>query len=331
MDNLLQFQTGLLSHSVPLDQTKKTLKIPEDAEKLPFGVVKALQGLRDANPSLKRKLNHGIIADQISDMSLIYWNRIQEIVIMKVESESINMDTLNLGGLMVRIIDCVPFFQCLQEHGISLQTINFGGTDIPAKNLFRGLQHIQSSSQPFQAIYLGGCGIASRKGVQDLLHVLQLPVCRNISTLDLRYNDLDGDDMKILEPVLSSGEKLTILHLEGNELKCEGAKAVSSILVNTKSLKELYLGANGISAKGAKFLAEGLRNNSSVEKLYVEGNSIGEEGAGAFHEALLNQTERKCKVLQHLYVENNGIGKETAMKLGRALNPDNIIDGSLFD
>eukprot|EP00978_Attheya_sp_CCMP212_P005787 scaffold12907_cov47-Attheya_sp.AAC.1 len=288
----VEHQTGLI---LSKDEKSDPLTIPSNSKNLPPEIVKALQSLRDANPSLQRMLNHGIATDDTQDKSLAYWNRIQDIVIVENadKMESLNIKGLNLGGLMVRIVECVPFFQCLQNHDISFQMINFGGTDIPTKNLLQGLQRIQSSSpSPFLgSLYLGGCGIGSRKGVQDLLHVLQLPLCSNITTLDLRYNDLSGEDMSILEPILSSSESMIeILHLEGNMLKCNGAKAIASILANTNSLKELYLGGNGI-----------------------------------------DQTERKCMVLKHLYVENNGMGKDSAMKLGQALNSENLMSGSLFD
>lgn len=326
----MEYQTGLISpSSSSTPQEKKS--IPLDGKSLPPQIVKALQNLRDANPSLERNLNHGIAIDPEADKYLAYWNRSQEIV--SVDGEVLK--GIHLGGLMVRIVDCVPFFQCLNDENITPQIINFGGTDVCAKNLLRGLQNIQTTSNEssfLKEIYLGGCGIASRKGVQDLLQVLQLPLCSNIIKLDLRYNDLSGDDMATLEPILSEDQgNIEIIHLEGNMLKCDGAKAIGSILANTKSLKEVYLGVNSIGADGAKHLAEGLRSNCTVEKLYLDGNFIGDDGADALREVLRDQTERKCKVLKHLYVENNGMGKEASMKLGRALNPENLIDGSLFD
>jgi hypothetical protein len=328
MDQFMEHRTGLIFPS-SAPQEKKS--IPLNGKTLSPQIVKALQSLRDANPSLERKLNHGIVIDPKADEHLAYWNRTQEIV--SVEGEVLK--GIHLGGLMVRIVDCVPFFQCLNDENMIPQSINFGGTDVSTKNLLQGLQKIQTTSNEssfLKELYLGGCGIASRKGVQDLLQVLQLPLCSNITKLDLRYNDLSGDDMATLEPILSvDHSKIEIIHLEGNTLKCNGAKAIGSIFANTKSLKEMYLGANSIGVDGAKHLAEGLRNNLTVEKLYLDGNFIGNDGADAFREVLLDQTGRKCKVLKHLYVENNGMDKDAAMKLGRALNPENLIDGSLFD
>eukprot|EP00567_Pseudictyota_dubia_P004861 CAMPEP_0197451288 /NCGR_PEP_ID=MMETSP1175-20131217/28337_1 /TAXON_ID=1003142 /ORGANISM="Triceratium dubium, Strain CCMP147" /LENGTH=343 /DNA_ID=CAMNT_0042983945 /DNA_START=25 /DNA_END=1056 /DNA_ORIENTATION=+ len=334
-----EHESGLILHT--LDESKDDSVVqssPPDTRILSPHLVESLKALRDANPSLLRKLNHGVTVDATPDESIGYWNRIQDVVILSEaenKEESRSLKGLNVGGLMVRIVDCVPFFLSLQEYDISLQMINFGGTDISTTNLLQGMKKIQMSSQTIstlEELYLGGCGIASRKGVQDLLEVLQLPLCSRIKKLDLRYNDMSGLDIKTLEPVLLSEEsKIEILHLEGNMLRCDGAKSIASMLAKTKSLKEIYLGANGIGVEGATFLAEGLKNNASLEKLYLEGNSIGSEGADAFRVVLLDQTERKCKFLKHLYVDNNGMGKDAAMKLGRALNSENLIPGSLFD
>lgn len=80
---------------------------------------------------------------------------------------------------------------------------------------------------------------------------------------------------------------------------------------------------------GIKSLAEdGLRYNTTLKKLYLEGNSIGDEGAFALRDVL---SSRQVKVLEHLYVDNNGLGKEAAMSLGRAVNSEAMIEGSLLD
>lgn len=330
----MEYQTGLIFPTPPSNDVEVLKIIPSDSRTLSPRIVEALQALRESNPSFKRKLDHGIVIDPESDDKLAYWNRMQDVLIVdnsdssSESEEAVKITGLNLGGIMVRIIDCVPFFQCLHDHQISIQMVNFGGTDIPMNNLLTGLQKLTC---PIDALFLGGCGIASMKGVDDLARILELPMCLGVTKLDLRYNDLSGEAMTKLMPTLSSNDsKLDILHLEGNSLKHDGSKAIGTILSKTKSLRELYLGGNSISADGAKSLAEGLGQNLSVQKLYLEGNAIGDEGADAFRKVLIDQTENKSKVLKHLYVENNGMGKEAAMKLGRALNSENLVEGSLF-
>jgi len=331
----VEHQTGLILE-LPTNTNAHANDAPvitQNTLTLPHEIVKALRALRDSNPSLQRKLNHsnhGTLTNATTnaatndDECIEYWNRYQNIVVMEDDSWT----GLNLGGLMLRIIDFVPFMKSLDEDGIALAMINLGGTDVPMKNLLQSIMQESSSTlASLTSLYLGGCGIASRKGVDDLIQVLE--ACPNVNTLDLRYNDFTGDDMMKLEPVLSSSN-VQILHLEGNMMKCNGAAAVGKLLSHTKSLKELYLGGNGIAANGAKDLANGLDTNASVKKLYLEGNFIGDEGADSLRMVVLDQTERNCKVLKHLYVENNGIGQDAATLLGRAVNSAGLIDGSLF-
>ena len=295
-------------------------------------VIKALRSLRDSNPSLQRKLNHGIDdSSSSSDESLGYWNRYQEMVMLSPDDNEFT--GINLGGLMVRLVNCVPFFQDVEDEKLtSLTTINFGGTDVGMDNLLEGVTLLSKDTKSsVNELYLGGCGIGCRRGSQHLKEVLKL-LSTNLKTLDLRYNDLEGKDLVDLEPALSYASNLKILHLEGNYSKCEGAAAIGKVLSATKSnLKELYLGDNQIGSVGAKSLAAGLRNNTTLDKLYLEGNSIGDEGAIALRDVLLDQSSRQCKVLEHLYVDNNGLGKEAATTLGRAVNSETMIEGSLLE
>jgi Leucine-rich repeat (LRR) protein len=333
MHHQVEHQTGLII--LPNDDTKG----------LAPAVVKALRGLRDNNPSLHRKLNLDILdsssndsstASSPVDESLSYWNRYQELVIVSADdSSNYEFVGVNFGGLMVRLVNVVPFFQIVEEEKFScLQTLNFGGTDIGMENLLQGIQLLSDiTKSSIQGLYLGGCGIGCRKGANHLSKLLRL--LPNLKTLDLRYNDLVGGNLVDLESVLSSYalSQLKILHLEGNMIKCEGAAAIGRILASTNSnLQELYLGANQIGSEGIRSLAEvGLRKNTNLNKLYLEGNCIGDVGAIALRDVLLDQLNRQCKVLEQLYVDNNGLGKEAATSLGRAVHSDTMIDGSLFD
>jgi len=323
-EHQLEYQTGLIS---PKSTNKSETVVPDDSVLSP-SILNVLRKLRDHNPSLQRKLSHGIAStDDVHDQSLSYWNRYQQIVMMKEDA----LIGINLGGLMVRIVDVIPFLQALEAENIALHTINFGGTDVGMDNLYQGMKDLPPAAlASWKKLYLGSCGVGSRRGTDDLTNVLKF--CSNVETLDLRYNDLQGRDMEQLSQILSLDEcKVSILHLEGNMMKCTGATAVGGILAKSTSLKELYLGSNGISAEGAKALATGLNDNACVEKLYLEENFIGDEGANAFSEVLLGQRERQCKVLEKLYFDNNGMNKDAATKLGRALDSEGLIDGSLFD
>ena len=323
-EHQLEHQTGMLS---PKSTKKSEEEVSNDSVLSP-SVLKVLRKLRDHNPSLQRKLSHGIATnDDHPDQVLSYWNIYQQMVMMEEDK----LIGINLGGLMVRIVDVIPFLRALEDENIALRTINFGGTDVGMDNLYQGMKDLPPSVlASWKKLYLGSCGVGCRKGTDDLSNVLKF--CSNVETLDLRYNDLHGQDMERLSLVLSLDEcKVSILHLEGNILKCAGATAVGGMLSKTTNLKELYLGSNGIGVEGAKNLASGLNDNASVEKLYLEENFIGDEGANAFREVLLGQRERQCKVLEKLYFDNNGMNEDAATKLGRALNSEGLIDGTLFD
>jgi hypothetical protein len=336
---MIEHQTGQIiffpddTTAAPTNSNNVVIVEAETTPSLQPSVIKALRSLRDNNPSLQRKLNHGINIDSSSamDESLSYWNRYQEMVILSPDSNEFL--GVNLGGLMVRLVNCVPFFQVIEDEKLkSLTTVNFGGTDVGMDNLLEGMELLSEDTKAtIHGLYLGGCGIGCRNGTHQLKQVLEF-LSKNIQNLDIRYNDLGGKDFEDIEKALSSASNLKILHLEGNVGKCQGAAAIGKVLAASNSnLKELYLGANKIGSTGAMSLAEGLRNNTTLEKLYLEGNSIGDEGAIALRDVLLDQRSRQCKVLKHLYVDNNGLGKEAATTLGRAVNSETMIDGSLFD
>lgn len=324
MEHQMEHQTGLI---LPNSPKKSDLNVIASGTTLQPSILKVLRILRDSNPSLQRKMKHGIDDTEESsvDQYLSYWNRYQEMVIL---SDDTFFTGLNLGGLMVRLVNVLPFFQAIEEEDINLQKLNFGGTDIGMDNFLQAVESLSEEKKTcVTGLYLGGCGIASRRGTGNLIKALGL--LPSLKILDLRYNDFEGKDMVDLESSMAAAT-LEIVHLEGNFIKCEGAAAIGNML-KTSNIKELYLGANQIGSVGAKALADGITNNGHLEKLYLEGNFIGEIGANAFKNVLLDQQSRQCKVLGKLYFDNNGIGKEAATSLGRALGSEGLIDGSLFD
>lgn len=336
-DNMEEFH--LAQQSGMITDSKQVLLKPFQAVrsktndiKVPSGALKSLRILRDSNPHLKRKLKQSENDSDHIDEFLSYWNRYQNVVVVKSTASSHIFTGLNLGGLMTRIVDLIPFMESLAQNGVEdINMINLGGTDIPMKNLYASIIVGEGNLKPvlgsLLSLYMGGCAIAPQRGVNNLIQVLKL--CSSVTTLDLRYNDFNEKDIENLESVLSASQ-VEVLHLEGNEIKCHGAAVIGTILSKTGSLKELYLGDNKIGPNGAKELARGLRSNSSLKKLYLESNYIGEEGAEAFRSVLMDQNERKCKVLEKLYFTNNGIGENESRKLGRALNSDSLIEDTVF-
>lgn len=358
MDKLnLEHQMGLLSNAgdcednsivkEALETNHEGTTATETTKELPLSpiVTKALRALRDSNPQLRKKLDFGINStDKNRDEFLSYWNRQQRVVEVVEGKLSDTGDiadiylNINLGGLMVRIIDMIPFMTSLAQDRLACKSINLGGTDVPISNLHQSLLLGDTASDsPFchfnhlSSLYIGGCGIFNqRKGIESLVDVLNL--CGSIEILDLRYNDFSSAIcMNLLSEALSNHHSIKVLHLEGNGFKCHGASEIGDLISKSKSLEELYVGSNEIGIDGAKDLARGLdKGGHRLKKLYIEANRIGVVGAEAFRFVLVKQREQKCKVLEKLYFENNNLSEDAAKELGRALSSDGLIDGSLF-
>jgi Ran GTPase-activating protein (RanGAP) involved in mRNA processing and transport len=331
VEHQLEYQTGLILPKSPMrnDEISNIMNTTMEYKPIASDILQVLRSLRDSNPSLARKLGNSQVDSEESkhnllDDSIDYWNKYQQLVVLDQEE----LTEIHLGGLMVRIIDIRPFLEALDENKISLCTVDFGGTDVGMDNFLLGMRGVRQRT--WKKLYLGGCGIGSRgrEGVDDLAKIITL--CPELCILDLRYNDLSGEDMEKLENSLTKDCKVSVLYLEGNRLTCKGAEAIGRIIANNGHLRELYLGSNGIGVDGARALAKGLEQSSSLQKLYLEGNAIADEGALAFTNVLLSQSRTDTKVLQHLYVDNNGLGKDAATKLGRALNSEGLIGGSFF-
>lgn len=304
----------------------------------------ALRALRDSNPSLMSKLTHNAKNQNINDDTCIeYWNSIQEILMLH-DGDECHMKGLNLGGLMVRIKSMIPFMNALKSETGSiwrkLEILNLGGTDVLLEDLLQSLQSTENNTDKMsiQKLYLSGCSISyQRNGIQNLTSILQC--CPNITTLDLRYNDLvkpnqseaDKESLSSLFRDQLSHSNIEILHLEGNNINDDIVDAISDSLSNESCvLKELYLGSNKIEADGARKLALGLECNRVLTKLYIEGNYIGDKGVEEFCMILEKSTksgDESCIALEKLWVENNGVGKEMMERLGQALQSESTIGG----
>lgn len=326
--------------------------------------IEALRALRDSNPSLLNKLNLKAKEYHINDddTCVEYWNSIQDVIILNEDDHSLKC--LNLGGLMVRIKTMVPFVDTLKKYKTAnkLEVMNLGGTDVPLTNLLQAVSIADSENRneeknseessfifcSLKSLYISGCGIScQRDGIDNLCSIIKF--IPNLTTLDLRYNDLqkplsrtnNEEDMNkslkyFLQDIIPQS-KIEALHLEGNNLNDGVMRSLSDGLAKTASLKELYLGSNKIEAKGAEFIAKGLKSNQTVEKLYLEGNFIGDRGLEHFclllegkeHKGINMEEDGKehiaaedggnGNVLEKLWVENNGVGKDMMKRLGKAL------------
>ncbi len=306
--------------------------------------IEALRALRDSNPSLSAKLKFKAAELQMDDNDdddhdtcMEYWNSIQEVVTFHEDNHSLK--SLNVGGLMVRMKTMCPFIGVLKKsHMIQyLKVLNLGGTDIFLSNLLQALEipeipengeekhenddeTMMMTKMHLEKLYISGCGIScQRNGIDTLQTILRnIP---NLTTLDLRYNDLEkssprrqnnhhGDEADINKSLKDlfcnylPQSNIQVLHLEGNNLgRGNDDDDVIAALGNALSqpdiqIRELYLGSNKIQANGAKYIANGLKLNHTVEKIYLEGNFIGDEGVEHFCTLLEGKKQTKKKVIQ---------------------------------
>ena len=118
---MMEHETGLIlldapTTTAPTSSDNNVIAV-DDTPTLPPTALTALRALRDSNPSLQRKLNHGISDDDVSsslDEKLGYWNRYnQKMVLLSPDNKE--LIGVNLGGLMIRLVNCVPFFQAIED------------------------------------------------------------------------------------------------------------------------------------------------------------------------------------------------------------------------
>lgn len=344
-----EYHTGRLAEADPdivnlLDNSTSPQQIDD---KIHPTTVAALVSLRDSNDALCRKLRlskEASSSDHRED-TLPYWNCFDPPMIT-VDRKGL-LTELNLGGSMVRIKTLGSFLEHFEEHdraerevetggadegskelhNCALDTLSLGGTDIPTSELTRALRESPIVASSLRRVYLGGNGIAHHRDGIECLSRIVTEYCVNVTTLDLRYNDISGEQISTLATtILDKGSSaVEVLHLEGNNVRCHGARALGEAL-NQCSLKELYLGANGIGKEGAKALAIGLRGNSTLQKLYLDGNQIGDVGADALSEILEESQVKAVGVLEHIFVDNNGIREASNRRLGHALKSG--VDGT---
>jgi hypothetical protein len=96
----------------------------------------------------------------------------------------------------------------------------------------------------------------------------------NITTLILRYNNINDDLVKIIAKsiITNPNTKLTALDLQHNQIGNEGAKALAeAIETNPSNITELKLSLNFNSDEGAKFLVNAFKSNSAITLFEVIG------------------------------------------------------------
>lgn len=223
--------------------------------------------------------------------------------------------TLNLGGMRLRKgLPCPP---AVFQNFSALSSLNLGGTDLPMADIAAVLGFLGA----IESLHLSGNGLGD-DGAKQIAAWLKTTKPKQLTKLDLRYNEIGGTGMEALCCQGLLHTNVAYWHMEGNCIGDVGCAALSSLLLHADfKLQELFLGANQIGPHGAICLAVGLKknnHNSLLSKLYLEGNHIGHAGATAMAEAL--EVLEGTAVLKKLFVDNNDIGKEASERLAKALN-----------
>jgi Ran GTPase-activating protein (RanGAP) involved in mRNA processing and transport len=124
-----------------------------------------------------------------------------------------------------------------------------------------------------------------------------------ISTLELRYCDMKGQDAERLAEVLAQCQALAHLDLQCNWNFEGGAARLGGVLAQCSALAHLNLFGNQIRPAGAESLAGVLAQCAALAHLDLGLNNIGPDGAERLAGVL-----PQCTVLAHLNLRYNDIG-----------------------
>ena len=100
----------------------------------------------------------------------------------------------------------------------------------------------------------------------------------NVKNIELSFNSLSLDNIKLLSEALKENKILTSLKLSYTYIGEEGAKYIAEALKENKTLTDLYLKGNNIG-EGAKYICDALKENTTLTTLYLdlEWNKIGKK------------------------------------------------------
>jgi len=85
--------------------------------------------------------------------------------------------------------------------------------------------------------------------------------------IDLSFNLITDESVKILAKLLRNCSELQSLNLQGNDLESSGAQAISEALQENKTIQYLNLSFNRIKTDGAMAIVELLFTNRTLREL----------------------------------------------------------------
>ncbi len=130
----------------------------------------------------------------------------------------------------------------------------------------------------------------------------------SLTELNLSFNNIGVEVIKLLAEALKENNSLTQLDLAINQIGAEGIKLIIEALKENNSLTHLDLSLNLIRAEGIKLIIEALRENSSLTHLKLTGNQIGDDGARLLTEALKKNNSLIQVDLSSNFIEDNSLG-----------------------
>lgn len=121
-------------------------------------------------------------------------------------------------------------------------------------------------------IELIDCDVFGR-AMQPLSEVLLQ--CRSLEHLDVSFNGIENEGLKIIAGPLAACTKLKSLNFAGNFIGNDGAARLAAVLVHFPALKHLDLSRNRLNGSGLASIAQALPLCPKLAVLKLDNNNFG--------------------------------------------------------
>lgn len=148
----------------------------------------------------------------------------------------------------------------------------------------------------------------------------QIPSNKTDFDLQLGFNRLGNEGVKIVAQFAASNPSITSLDLCFNSIGPEGAKHLANYIRGTSTLRTLFLSGNHLGPKGFHFIARALSTNNALTSLNLTGNAGLAEGI----QHLANELGSN-RTLSTLCLNGNKLGSQGIVHVGALLTPSSSI------
>ncbi|MBN8827418.1 MAG: hypothetical protein J0H68_01775 [Sphingobacteriia bacterium] len=128
-----------------------------------------------------------------------------------------------------------------------------------------------ASNPEIIGLRINHCEYALKHDLEGFASIINLT---NLKVLNLMYNCLECDNIKILTKSLKTNKKLKVLHLSENKIGNEGARAIAGFLKKNQCLQILLINNNNIAYQGGNTIAGALKYNKSLNVIGIKGNGV---------------------------------------------------------